>query len=391
MKRTKFKNTFLGLVIIYLSFTACSKTDDSGNEGYIPITGVNLPENYFNYANPNIPSYITKDNTGTNNITNATATLGRVLFYDKNLSDNKKVSCASCHKQSHGFSDSVIQSIGKDGGSTPRHSMRLINSRFSNEVRFFWDKRAISLEDQTTHPIKDHIEMGFGGENGDPTFDDLITRMESTTYYPQLFNNAFGSSNINEEKMQISLAQFVRSIQSFDSKFDNGLNAVGGNNINQDFPNFTAEENQGKRLFLRAPNIGGAGCVTCHQAPEFDIDPNTLNNGIIGVAGTTTEIDLTNIRSPSLRDLVRADGTPNGPFMHDGSLTTLLDVINHYNLIPVNNLNTNLDPRLQGPQGTAGNQSLNLTDDEKNTLVDFLKTLSGTDVYVNEKWSDPFE
>jgi len=391
MKRTKVKNAFLGLVIIYLSFTACSKTDDSGNEEYIPITGVNLPENYFNYANPNIPSYITKDNTGTNNITNPTATLGRVLFYDKNLSDNKKVSCASCHKQSHGFSDSAIQSIGKDGVSTPRHSMRLINSRFSNEVRFFWDERAISLEDQTTQPIKDHIEMGFGGKNGDPTFDDLITRMESTTYYPQLFNNAFGNSDINEEKMQIALAQFVRSIQSFDSRFDNGLNAVGGNNINQDFPNFTAEENQGKQLFLRAPNIGGAGCVTCHQAPEFDIDPNTLNNGIIGVASTTTEIDLTNIRSPSLRDLVREDGTPNGPFMHDGSLTTLLDVINHYNLIPVNNLNTNLDPRLRGPQGTASNQSLNLTDDEKNALVDFLKTLSGTDVYVNEKWSDPFE
>ena len=363
--------------------------DDPDIGGTDPLAGLNLPATYFNYANQAVPGYIDKDNTGNNTITDATATLGRVLFYDVTLSENRTVSCASCHQQQHAFSDGDVQSAGKDGGLTGRHSMRLINTRFADEVRFFWDERATSLEDQTTQPIRDHVEMGFSGTEGDPTFEELLSRMLATDYYPQLFTDAFGNDNITEDRMQQALAQFVRSIQSFDSKFDEGLAAVGMNNLNQDFPNFTAEENQGKRLFLDPPPAGGAACAGCHRVPEFDIDPNSLNNGIIGVAGAAGEIDLTNTRSPSLRDLVRANGLANGPFMHDGSLSSLLEVINHYNQIPNNNQNTNLDPRLNGGPG-PGNQALNLTEQEKASLVAFLQTLSGSDVYTNEKWSDPF-
>jgi len=94
------------------------------------------------------------------------ATLGRVLFYDKQLSANGAIACASCHKQEFAFSDTAQQSVGLNGGLTGRHSMRLVNSRFADEVRFFWDERASSLEDQTTQPIQDHVEMGFSGENG---------------------------------------------------------------------------------------------------------------------------------------------------------------------------------------------------------------------------------
>ena len=383
----------LTYILIAVLMVSCS---DDNNEAMTPVDdnsfeGLNLPANYFNYANQNIPAYITKDNTGANTITNEIATLGRVLFYDKSLSENNTISCASCHQQSHAFSDGDVQSVGRDGGLTGRHSMRLINSRFADEVRFFWDERATSLENQTTQPIRDHVEMGFSGTDGDPSFDDLISRMTEIAYYPQLFTDAFGDATITENRMQLALAQFVRSIQSFDSRFDAGLAAVGANNINQDFPNFTAVENLGKRIFLDPPPNGGAGCAGCHRAPEFDIAPNSLNNGIIGVAGNLNDIDLTNTRSPSLRDVFTADGLTNGPFMHDGSLNTLLDVINHYDQIPVNNQNTNLDPRLSGPPGMPGNQVLNLSDDEKNALVAFLRTLSGTDVYTNEKWSDPFD
>jgi cytochrome c peroxidase len=131
------------------------------------------------------------------------------------------------------------------------------------------------------------------------------------------------------------------------------------------------------------------GCAGCHAPPEFDIDPNTLNNGIIGVIESTTEIDLTNTRSPSLRDLVNPDGSLNGPLMHDGSMTSLLEVIDHYNNIPNNSANTNLDNRLQRPGNQT--QQLNLTTNEKNALVDFLKTLTGSAIYTNEIWSDPFD
>ena len=345
-------------------------------------------DNLFNYDNQQVPNYITKDNTpNTNQIDNKTATLGRVLFYDKNLSDNNTVSCASCHQQAFAFSDPLVTSVGLNGENTGRHSMRLINSRFSNEGSFFWDERAASLEDQVTQPIQDHVEMGFSGTNGNPDFDDLVLKLSAIDYYQTLFEFAYGSSSIDENKIQRALAQFVRSIQSFDSKFDDGLIQVP--NPNAPFPNYTTQENLGKQLFLAPSQNGGAGCAACHAPPEFDIDPNTLNNGIIGVAGSTTEIDVTNTRSPSLRDVVNPDGSLNGPLMHDGSLTSLLDVINHYNFIPNNPTNTNLDNRLNPPG--SGPLNLNLTNNEKDALVAFLKTLTGTDVYINEIWSTPFD
>lgn len=242
------------------------------------------------------------------------------------------------------------------------------------------------MEDQTTKPIQDHVEMGFSGTEGDEDFDDLIVKLSAIDYYQDLFKFAFGDETISEDRIQLALSQFIRSIQSFDSKYDEGRVQV--NNPNDNFPNYTAQENLGKRLFLSPPNLNGAGCAGCHRPEEFDIDPNSRNNGIIGVAGSTTETDLTNFRAPTLRDLVNPDGSLNGPLMHDGSLTTLLEVINHYNDIPATSLNVDLDNRLR-PMGNP--QRLNLTNDEKLALEAFLKTLTGTDVYTNEKWSNPFD
>lgn len=357
---------------------------------FVIISGTVDLNHLFNYENQQVPEYINKDNTPPSNpIDDKIATLGRVLFYDKNLSSNNTISCASCHQQSFAFSDPLVTSIGLNGETTTRHSMRLINSRFSIEENFFWDERASSLENQVTQPIQDHVEMGFSGQNGAPDFDDLIIKLNDLDDYQTLFQFAYGDSSIDEERIKNALAQFIRSIQSFDSKFDDGLAQV--TNVNAPFPNFTSQENLGKQLFLTPPGPanGGAGCAGCHAPPEFDIDPNSLNNGIIGIAGDESGIDLTNTRAPSLRDLVNPDGSLNGPLMHDGSLTSLLDVINHYNDIPNNSQNTNLDNRLNPPG--PGNQSLNLTVNEKNALVAFLNTLTGADVYTNEIWSNPFD
>jgi cytochrome c peroxidase len=230
--------------------------------------------------------------------------------------------------------------------------------------------------------VRDHVEMGFSGTSGDPAFADLITKLSAIAEYRVLFAMTFGDATISETRVQRALAQFVRSIQSFDSKYDVGRAQVADN---QPFPNFTAQENAGKALFLNPPGPNGAGCNVCHAAPEFDIDPNSRNNGVIGsLAGGT---DLTNTRSPSLRDLVGPGGASNGPFMHNGQFLDLLGVVNHYNAIPGDN--TNLDPRLRRPGGNV--QNLNLTQGQKDNLVAFLRTLTGSNVYTDAKWSSPFD
>ena len=341
-----------------------------------------------NYASQPVPDYITRDNTpGTNAITDLGATLGRILFYDKRLSRNNTISCASCHQQENGFSDLSLASTGV-AGTTGRHSMRLVNSRFAQSSSFFWDERAATLEEQTTQPIQDHIEMGFSGTLEDPDFSDLVTRLSAIDDYRVLFAAVNGTPEITEAKIQKALAQFVRSIQSFDSKYDVGRSTVANDGAN--FPNFTVDENRGKSLFLSPPGGpgGGAGCAGCHRPPEFDIAPNSGNNGI--VSSLEGGSDFTNTRSPSLRDVVQQDGTPNGPFMHDGSKADLAAVIAHYNAIPA--IVPGLDARLtrRSPGGPQP-QRLNLTAQDQADLVAFLGTLSGNSLYTDPKWSDPFD
>ena len=379
-------------------------------------------DNLFNYANQDIPDYITRDITPVDNpITDEGATLGRVLFYDKKLSADNTISCGSCHEQEHAFSSLDTVSVGINGHRTPRHSMRLVNARFGDETRFRWDETAETLEEQMTIPIRNEHEMGYSGQNGMPDFTDLIAEMESIYYYPTLFKNAFGDVAITEERIQKALAQFVRSIQSFDSKYDIGRAQVSGDLI--DFPNFTAQENAGKRLFMEnfewiedsitvmdvpgdpggtfliAKRIsGGFNCATCHIPPEFSIDTNSLNNGFVRPAsnfpGDPSWLDGT--RSPTLRDLIKADGeTLNGGMFHSGQAVHLQDIFGHYTFRRLDeDDNPKLDPRLRRVSPSTGENiaiHLNNSAMERQQVFAFLATLTGTDVYTNEKWSDPFD
>ncbi len=371
-------------------FLACSKDQPKTNDSVYPAIkktfgGSIDPENLPNYANQEAPAYVAKDNTGANPITDEGATLGRVLFYDVQLSVTNTISCSSCHQQQFAFSDTAKLSRGING-LTNRHAMRLVNARFGAETRFFWDERAATLEEQTTMPIQDHLEMGYSGQEGDPGIEDLIDKLQNMDYYQELFTLAFGDTKITELRMQAALAQFIRSIQSFDSKYDAGraTGALDGNF----FPNYTAEENEGKRLFMFPLGVGGAGCAGCHLPPEFDIALNIGNNGVLGVAKDPTQQDLANTRSPSLRDVFNRQGVLNGPLMHDGSFTNMLEVIDHYDQLPEHARNANLDQRLIRLNGSL--QNLELTREEKNALVTFLKTLSGSKVYTDEKYADPF-
>ncbi len=396
---TVLKIASLYILVIHSS---CSKSEVTAPVAITPLDaftntkatfGTNIDfANPLNYANQSIPGYITLDNTGNNPITNTKATLGRILFYDKSLSVNNTISCASCHKQNFAFSDTAVLSTGVFGGITDRHSMRLINARFANESKFFWNERAASLEIQTTMPIQDHAEMGFSGLSGRGNLITLLNKLSNINYYKEDFKAVYGDTLVTEARLQECLSQFIRSIQSFDSKYDAGRSQV--NNDRNPFPNFTAQENEGKNLFITAPVFdgsgnriaGGIGCNACHKAPEFDIDPNTRNNGVVGFPGGTT-IEINNTRAPSLRDLVKADGSLNSKMMHTGRFISIEAVLAHYNNIPNLPGNNNIDGRLR--QDGVGNK-LNMTNTEIAQVVAFMKTLGGNNVYTDKKWSNPF-
>jgi len=305
--------------------------------------------------------------------TNPGATLGRVLFYDKKLSLNNTVSCASCHHQDNGFTDAMIFSQGIQG-FTPAHSMRLLNTVFYTGNQMFWDKRATSLEAQVTQPIQDHIEMGFDTANGGITA--LIQKMETIPYYPYLFEKVFGTPEITEAKIQKTLAQFIRSMISTESKFDSGAAAVfspqqPNGNVGTPFPNFTALENQGKQLFL-LPKPQGFGCAGCHQPPTMALIANSLSNGL-------DQGETKIFKSPALKNIA------SGPYMHDGRLTTIDDVIEHYNSGIQNG--PALDNRLRGLGGVP--QQLNMTNLQKEQLKAFLLTLTDNTITNNPKFSNP--
>ncbi len=388
----KFRTYLLALIVF--SIISCDNSEQS--EDYIPTDQAILESAFgsnidlsqtVDYRNLNVPAYIRFANTG-NAIDNEKAVLGRILFYDKQLSVDNTIACASCHKQENAFSDTAIASLGVNG-FTGRHSMRLVNTGYQPGTSFFWDERSSSLEHQVTQPIQDHVEMGFSGTNGAPTLNDLLSKLAAIDYYQVLFQHVYEDQNITEERIQECLSQFVMSIQSFDSKYDQGFEMTA--NPGQPFPNYSNSENRGKQLFTTAPQNGGAGCVACHAPPEFAIRDNSLNNGVIGSISNPNVFDHSNTRSPSLRDLVNPDGDLNGPLMHDGSFSTLLEVVEHYNNIDSNN-QQNIDPillRNVGPNGPQG-QNLNLSNDDKIALVDFLRTLTGSDMYTNVKWSNPF-
>ena len=356
---------------------------------------LNLPATVFDYATVTLPEHFTLDlpgqplptsvngldNTPANNpITDHGATLGRVLFYDKKLSANGAVACASCHIQAMGFSDDSTFSVGFEGGRTERHSMTLINARYYQRGRFFWDERAATLEEQVLMPFQDPIEMGM-------TLEQLVAAINEQEYYPELFTNAFGSSEVTTMRIAQALAQFVRSIVSYSSRYDDGRAVANANGDN--FINFTEEENLGKNLFFRTISNGGGACFGCHTTEAFvSANPGPQNNGL---DLTTTDegagevfnnpIFESRFKTTSLRNI---DLT--APYMHDGRFTTLEEVVEHYN--SGIQAHPTLSPALSDADGLP--VRMDFSDNEKAALVAFLKTLTDESVSLEEKWSDPF-
>ncbi|MBX9929767.1 MAG: cytochrome-c peroxidase [Gemmatimonadaceae bacterium] len=317
---------------------------------------------HFTTGGPGGPPSALDNSTPGNAITDAGATLGRVLFYDKRLSANDQISCGSCHLQQVGFADTARLSRGFKGGLTGRHSMSLGNARFYQNGRFFWDERAVSLEDQVLRPIQDTVEMGM-------TLPALETKLSATSFYPALFQSAFGTSTITSDRIARALAQFVRSMTTTRSRFDAAF--VGAQ------PNFgvlTAEEQLGQSLFA-----GVAGCARCHTTVA-QIGDRARNTGL---DATITDVGAGNgtFKVSSLRNVgVRSR------FMHDGRFTTLDAVVEFYATGVQNN--PNLDQRLRTPNGQV--QRLNLSPTDKSAIVAFLRTLTDSTFLRDVRFSDPF-
>jgi cytochrome c peroxidase len=203
------------------------------------------------------PSTTDMDNTPVDNpVFNAGANLGRYLFYDESLSVNGTNACAPCHQAEFGFSDNRTRSVGFDGAETGRHSMRLTNARFYGVGMFFWTSEPATLEEQVLIPFKDPIEMGM-------TLDTLVEAVQAQDYYPPLFELAFGDTDLTTDRISLALAQFVRSMVGFGSRYDEGRAQVSSSTV--PFPNFTDEENAGREVFMNTPmSPNGAGCAVSH-------------------------------------------------------------------------------------------------------------------------------
>ncbi len=341
----------------------------------------NLPD----YQPANLPAYYDTtvsalDNTPIDNAnSNRIALLGRVLFYDRQLSVNASISCASCHKQAFGFDDDKRFSTGLSGAAfTSAHAMRLGNIRYWRPGTMFWDRRAASVEVQAIQPIINPIEMGWDAGAGGITA--LVTRLQALPYYQELFAFAFGSAVISEARIGQALAQFQRAMISSNSRWDSAYAqvfspAAANRALNVTLPGFTDAENRGRQLFMTGQGNGGAGCATCHVPPTFALAANSQSNGLD--AGETRIF-----KSPSLKNVGASRA-----FMHDGRFATLAEVVEFYN--SGIQAGPSLDNRLRVPGG--GPQRLGLSAADKAALVAFMQTLNDPVLAADAKFASPFK
>ena len=390
----------LFLAVAVLAIGSCVKTE------HLAKRELHLPANLFHYAVPSLAiiippgnPYVNGGNTGdsstldntpaSNPTTDAGATLGRVLFYETMFSLNNSISCGSCHKQQTAFADNTPVSLGYEHQKGTRNAVAISNE--SLNTNFFWDGRVNTLESQSIMPVENHAEMGI--EN----LDNLVKKLQSASYYPALFNAAFGSPQITKQGIVYALAQFMRSMHSFNSRFDQG--AASG------FSNFTPQELNGEAVFRSmrcnschgGNNLDNGGLGMDHNMPSGNdwanggLDLGYPDAGLADVTGLSTDKGVFKI--PSLRNVALT-----APYMHDGRFQTLEQVVEHYNsgIIANPNLDRRLTQAFLDSTGTSNSNSMgpvqmHMTTQQKADLVAFLGTLTDNSFVTDLKFSDPFK
>lgn len=286
-----------------------------------------------------------------NRLTAARVVLGRSLFFDPVLSANNTVACASCHQPQHGFAAPDARAIGIHGQVGLRNAPSLLNRAYG--TRFFWDGRAGSLEEQALKPIANPKELGS-------SVAAVIKRLRGNASYVKQFRQAFaadGAETVNEKNLAKALASFERTLLLGDSPIDRFRAS--------DASALSDAERQGLWLYESRGR-----CWRCHSGHNFT-DGSFRNTGVswgktpvdLGrFAVTGREADVGMFKTPTLRGVALTE-----PYMHDGSVKTLRDVVHFYNRGGVKN--PNLDPIIQ---------PLGLSDADVDHLVAFLKALSRT-------------
>lgn len=301
--------------------------------------------------------------------------LGRRLFYDKILSKDSSISCASCHQQQKAFTDGRATSLGIGGHSLTRSAMSLVNLLWTD--RFFWDGRTHSLEEQALIPIQDSKEMGL-------SLEELVIRLKNSSVYPALFKKAFKTKKITPDLIAKALSQFERTLISANSRYDK---VVSGE------VKPTEREQRAINLFMTHPvpeaNIRGANCGDCHGSHLTTL--NTFhNNGLDSIPldqglGKITQkpYDMGKMRVPSLRNIALT-----APYMHDGRFQTLEEVLEHYN--EHIQMSETLDPLVMEATNEMGGESLLLTQEEKEDLLLFMHMLTDSTFIHAKEFSNPF-
>lgn len=293
-------------------------------------------------------------------LTTEKSTLGKRLFFDKRLSHDGTVSCATCHDPASAFASGEAVAIGVREQKGTRNAPTLLNSAFSKI--YFWDGRAATLEEQAKHPLLNPSEMGMKNEAA------LVERVSAIDEYRKNFQRVFPREGITLDTIAIAIAAFERTLVSNNSPFDRFIS--GDRNA------ISAAQKRGWELFK-----GKAACIECHSfssASPFFTDFKFYNTGIgftePGRYLVTKNLkDIGAFKTPALRDIELTR-----PYMHNGSVNTLLDVVKFYN--QGGEKNPNLNEKLR---------PLNLSDEEMSELVEFMRALTSDAVLRQVQSSTP--
>lgn len=290
--------------------------------------------------------------------------LGRRLFYDPILSADNTQSCASCHNQVFSFTDNGSRfSTGIDGIEGTRNSMAVINVGWMDT--FFWDGRDASLEEQALEPIPNPIEMH-------QSWPDAVDKIKNHPQYPDLFFDAFGTREIDSMHVVKAIAQFERTMISSDTKWDRYLRGEY---------ELTQAESKGFEIFFTEKG----DCFHCHSTILYTdnlfhnngLDSEFTDKGLFDV--TVNENDIGKFKTPTLRNVEFT-----APYMHDGRFETLEEVIDFYSE------GLQFSPTIDPLMKNVNQGGIQLTDDEKQSLIAFIKTLSDTTFINNPEFSNPF-
>jgi cytochrome c peroxidase len=368
-----------------------------------------------------LPNYLVSMGLHQPAIDNAKANLGRVVFYDKNLSADGKISCASCHKQAFAFADNLPISHGVGNQLTFRNSLSLTNVanfgvHYSNiegrQPALLWDGRASDIVEQAPLAFANPHEMGL-------SMSEVVEKAKNQPYYPYFMKTAFGDREITEARLLEGLQEFVRAMGYATSKLDKALDKVNGDmmatytdyvpiyelretivsyyygspimglgnvQVGQDtvvreLMNFTQSELRGRNLFAQ-------NCTKCHTPirtlqEEFmacnGLEMKYKDRGLGKITGRPEDDGV--FKSPSLRNIALT-----APYMHDGRFKTLYEVMDFYSTGM--EASPNLHPLLRDENGQP--KRMNFTQQQKLDLVAFLHTMTSHEVQNDKRFSNPF-